>query len=219
MSVLSGMSETLARSLVALEGGATAGERAVLGTGDAARLCAVDPRTIARWIDAGLIRSHRTAGGRRRVRRSDLLAFMQGRGMPLPAPTSDARIAVIDDDVAFVRALMRTLRRVAPGAECREAYDGFSGGALVASFQPHILFLDVVMPGVSGVDVCKHIRANQALAEIAIVIISGELTGDLRARLAAAGANRCIQKPFSRSDLSLALTDFLRADQVSKLSS
>jgi excisionase family DNA binding protein len=180
----------------------TAGS-ALVTTGQAARLCAVTPRTIARWVDAGLVRSHRTAGGRRRMLRSDVLAFMRQHGMPMPA--TGARIAVVDDDPQIVRSLRRALVRLVPGADCRTAHDGFTAGALLTSFRPDLVFLDVVMPGLSGVEVCQYIRSTPELTHTAIAIISGHLTDELRARLVAVGADRIIAKPFTTADVEAAL--------------
>jgi excisionase family DNA binding protein len=181
----------------------------LLTTGQASELCAVDPRTIARWADLGLIRSHRTAGGRRRILSSDLRDFMRARGMPVLAvdPPHRTRIAVVDDDRAVVKALLRMLSRVAPGADCRSAYDGFSAGALLTSFRPDIVFLDIVMPGLSGVEVCEHIRAKPELQRTSVVIISGHLTAALRLRLTAAGAVRFLEKPLNLADIASALVE------------
>ena len=185
----------------------------LLTTGQAARLCAVDPRTIARWADAGLVLSHRTAGGRRRMLRSDLRAFMRDHGMPVVGddPAHPVRIAVVDDDARVVKVLLRVLGRIAPGADCRSARDGFSAGALVTSFQPELVFLDIVMPGLSGVEVCEHIRSTPGLAATAVVIVSGNLSDKLRTRLTACGANRFIPKPFSAVDIESAVADLVPA--------
>jgi DNA-binding response OmpR family regulator len=115
-----------------------------------------------------------------------------------------ARTALIDDNATLVRALTLMLGWIAPNAECRTASDGFSRDALVGSFRPQLIVLDVVMPGVSGRQVGEHIRSNPTLADIAVVIISVKLTDDLRARWAAAGADRFSQKPFSGGDLGAA---------------
>ncbi len=149
--------------------------------------------------------------------RSDLFAFMRERGIPVLAGESPhhARFAVVDDEPALVRALSRMLARVAPGCDCRSAQDGFSAGVLLASFRPDIVFLDVVMPGLSGVEVCERIRATPGLQATAVVIVSGGLTGALRSRLTAAGADRLIAKPFDRDDIESAVADLVGAHRGS----
>jgi len=183
----------------------------LLTTGQASKLCAVDPRTIARWADAGLLRSHRTAGGRRRLLRSDLVAFMRAHGMPVLGHdrAHQVRIAVVDDDTRVVKVLLRALARIVPGAECRSAHDGFSAGALITSFHPDLVFLDIVLPGVSGVEVCEHIRSTPQLAGTAVVILSGHLSDKLRTRLTACGASRFISKPFGARDIEAAVAELV----------
>jgi excisionase family DNA binding protein len=206
---MSGLSETPGAPVSTFSG-------TLLTTGQAAKLCAVDPRTIARWADAGLLRSHRTAGGRRRLLRSDLLDFMREHGMPVLAhePPHRPRIAVIDDDARMVRALLRALARTVPSADCRSARDGFSAGALLASFLPELVFLDLVMPGLSGIEVCEHIRSTPELASTAVVIISGHLSDARRTYLSAVGADRFISKPFSLGDVESAVASLLTTSAI-----
>jgi two-component system, OmpR family, response regulator len=143
--------------------------------------------------------------------RSDLLDFMRAHGMPvlLNNPPNRLRIAVVDDERALVRALLRMLARAAPGADCRSAHDGFSAGALLTSFHPDLIFLDVVMPGLSGVEVCEHIRSKPELRGAAVVIVSGHLTPGLRSRLEIVGVDGFIEKPFGLSDVESALADLV----------
>jgi CheY-like chemotaxis protein len=143
--------------------------------------------------------------------RSDLLDFMRAHGMPVLSnnPPNRLRIAVVDDERALVRALLRMLARAAPGADCRSAHDGFSAGALLTSFHPDLIFLDVVMPGLSGVEVCEHIRSKPELRGAAVVIVSGHLTPGLRSRLEIVGVDGFIEKPFGLSDVESALADLV----------
>lgn len=182
---------------------------ALLTTGQAAKLCAVDPRTIARWVDAGRVQSHRTVGGRRRILHADLLAFMRTQGMTFPP-----RIAVVDDDPRVVKAISRTVARVLPNSDRRSANDGFTAGALLASFRPHLVFLDIVLPCLSGVELCENIRALPELADTAVVIVSGHLSAEHRDRLLAAGANCFVFKPFTSRDIEMAVAQFLDVRQA-----
>ncbi|MCA9581336.1 MAG: response regulator [Myxococcales bacterium] len=190
-------------------------------TSQAAQLCVVDPRTIARWTDAGLLRSHRTAGGRRRIVRSDLLAFMKDRGIPIPgrvAPSGPLRIAVIDDEPHFAKAVRLALTRIAPGAECRVAHDGFAAGTLLGDYRPDLILLDIAMPGMSGIEVCRYVRSEPRLAGTYIVVASGHLTDEVQAQARAAGADRCIAKPLGRSELtSIVHSVISRTSQVQAL--
>ncbi len=184
---------------------------ALITTGEAARLCGVDPKTIGRWADAGVLKSHRTVGGRRRMLRSDILAFIHARGIPQITPEAPAgpRIAVVDDEPRAARALLRSLVQLAPAAECRTAHDGLRTGALLTSFRPQLVFVNATMPGLSGTDVCKHVRSTSELAHTAVVVVTAQPSQALRARLKAAGAAEVIRKPIVRAELEAVVANFV----------
>lgn len=178
-------------------------------TVQAAELCAVGRSTMLRWLKAGLIPSHTTGGGHRRVLRGDLLAFMRERGMP--APEGGPRIAVVDDDPNHVEALGRLLELHLPEAEVRTAHDGFQGGMLVTELKPDVLFLDYRMPGVDGAEICRSIRAAPALAGTRIIVISGHADDALARELKALGAERVLTKPVRPELILAALKPYLPA--------
>jgi excisionase family DNA binding protein len=187
----------------------------LLTTGQAAALCGVDPKTIARWGDAGLVPTHRTAGGRRRMRREDLLAFLRRQGMPVLARREAAppRILVVDDEEMVVRSLERILTRAFPTAHLQHAYNGFEAGLRVAADRPDLVLLDVVMPGVSGVDVCAAIRSQRSLAHTRVVVVSGHLGPVVRAQLTAVGADAFVAKPFTPKELLAVVEPFIGPHQ------
>ncbi len=183
----------------------------VLSTQQAARLCNVDRRTMLRWVKAELLPSYATAGGRYRIRKSDLRRFMVGRGMVLPREleAGRARVAIIDDDLRHSEALREVVAGYVSGADVRVATDGFAGGVLVAEQRPHLLFLDIVMPGVNGADVCRRIRSNPALRHVAIVVVSAHLDEESRIRLVAQGADACLGRPLESKAVERLLARYL----------
>lgn len=182
----------------------------ILSTHDVAEYCGVTPRTVLRWVDAGVLPGFQTGGGRRRVQRDDLIQFMRARGMELPEVLlpSRNRVAIIDDDLLHVQMMERVLKTMAPHLDIRSASDGFSAGALVFSFRPDLIFLDLVMPGLDGFDVCRRIRAEPDFEGTGLCILSSHLSGPVRRRLEELGANDTIAKPFRRADLRPVLERF-----------
>ncbi|MEM6960656.1 MAG: response regulator [Myxococcota bacterium] len=185
---------------------------AALTTGQAALLCGVDRRTVARWADAGIVPSFRTAGGRRRIARADIVAFMRKSGIPVPpeVATQDPeapRIAVCDSNGKLTSTLPTAIRAVCPRAVVRSANDAFSAGVLVASFAPDVVFLDLIMPGLGGVDVCQNIRTWPPLRGVKIVIISEHITEGVRQQFLRAGAFTCLRHYPSESQLFDLLAD------------
>lgn len=174
-------------------------EQDAFSTQQAAAMCGVDRRSMLRWVKAGVLPSFQTGGGRWRILRGDLVAFMQERGMPIPADLAPnpPRVVIVDDDVGFASALRRIVSSRRPDARVLTANDGFTGGMLVSEEQPHLLLLDVQMDGIDGVEVCRRIRANPALNSVKVVIVSGFLTDAQEQELLTLGVVRCCRKPLA----------------------
>jgi excisionase family DNA binding protein len=176
----------------------------------AADLCSVDRRTLLRWIDRGLLASHQPGGGRHRILCADLRRFIREHDMPMPpALVPTPRVGIVDDDPPLVRGLRRIVRQHWPTAAVETASDGFAAGVLVASLRPHVLLLDIQMPGISGIEVCRRLTVQPDLAGTSVVVVSGALTPAIEAELSRLGAKRCIPKPFAREQIIAALDDFL----------
>ena len=76
--------------------------------------------------------------------------------MPIPAvfQEKNKRVLIVDDDDAMAKAIRRVLKR--KGYETLIAPDGFSAGAMLGTFIPHVVTLDLSMPGISGREVLKR---------------------------------------------------------------
>jgi excisionase family DNA binding protein len=78
----------------------------------ASQMCKASSKSIINWIEAGHIKAYKTVGGHRRIKREDLIAFMQRQGMPVPedAPANGRRkILVVDDDPIIVETIVQAL--------------------------------------------------------------------------------------------------------------
>lgn len=106
---------------------------------------------------------------------------------------------LIVDDQADLRSLVRiSLELLDPPVQTHEATEGESALRLAKELSVDLVLLDVMMPGtLSGLDVCRHMRAMPELAHTRVVLLSarGQAT-DVRAGIAA-GAHAYIVKPFS----------------------
>ncbi len=79
-----------------------------LTTHEVAALLEVSPSAVLTWIAKGWLNAHRTPGGHRRVATLDLVRFLRGRRMPVPAVlTAVERLLFIDDDPVFLRNRLR----------------------------------------------------------------------------------------------------------------
>jgi two-component system phosphate regulon response regulator PhoB len=109
------------------------------------------------------------------------------------------RILIIDDDAAQRHLLKAQLAEL--GADLHEADDVPSGLAAVRSLRPHVVLLDWVMPGGSGLEVARGVSEDPALAAVRIVMLTG-LEDPRDANLARqAGATAYLVKPTPADEL------------------
>lgn len=113
-----------------------------------------------------------------------------------------ARILIADDS----RPIRMLIRRALSSAdhEIVEAEDGNAALDALTRERPDVVILDVIMPGQSGIDVCRAIRANPDLASTPIIFLTGDVMSE---QLRAAGADRIFAKPFSPHRLLAAVTE------------
>ncbi|MFZ0091221.1 MAG: response regulator [Solirubrobacteraceae bacterium] len=119
-------------------------------------------------------------------------------------------VLVVDDD-PFIRKLVSTTLEDVSEFDLYEAGDGVQAIEVAEREQPTIVFLDVDMPLMDGIDACRELRANPATSAATIVILTAAHGDGIRARAKAAGADLFLTKPFSPLDL-LRLVDRLGAE-------
>ncbi len=165
----------------------------------AAGYCQVTPKTIINWIDAGHITYYRTVGGHRRMKRSDLEHFMKQQGIPIPIAEATEeggkRILVVDDDPIIVTSLVMGLKEDEHQYEVESASDGFEAGLKLTVFKPHLVILDIMMPGLKGYEVCEKIKSNPDTAGTKVIALSAYLDEDKLMKMKQNGADLCFSKP------------------------
>src|SRR2546429_6986730 len=116
------------------------------------------------------------------------------------------RILVVDDDRAVRDALRRAL--TLGGYEVQVAEGGEAGLAQVAAGQPDAMVLDVMMPDLSGIEVCRHLR--RAGDRIPILMLTARDAISDRVEGLDAGADDYLVKPFDVDELKARLRALLR---------
>ncbi|MCA9637407.1 MAG: response regulator, partial [Myxococcales bacterium] len=172
-------------------------------THDVAKICCVTPTTVIRWIEDGLIPAFKTVGGHRRVRREDLERICGERGIPFNVQSGDetGRILVVDDEPVVLDLVRDVVNDIHHAFEVEVARDAFDAGRLVALFRPQLIFLDLMMPGVDGFEVCTRLKRDAATAHSEIVAITGYYTEANTERILHAGAVACLRKPLDVVDV------------------
>ncbi len=180
---------------------------------EAAKRLDVSRSTMLRWIESGLLRSFRTVGKHRRISESDLREMAGKLGIryiadPDAAINPPGGVLAIDDDRMFLDLLELMFRRNFPLQPFHGTTDAFAAGALVLRHRPAVLLLDLRMPGINGIAVCKTVRAMPELDGLHIAAVTAhagdpQLTDDFLA----AGGERIFGKPIDQVEFREYLAD------------
>lgn len=115
------------------------------------------------------------------------------------SPPTGITIVVADDDRSILEFAFRAISKL--GHRVVRAERGDTALALVRQERPRLVLLDVLMPGLDGLEVCKAMRADEALARIPVVLLSAMGEPRLKDATAQAGANDYLTKPMHLDSL------------------
>ncbi|MEL6340294.1 MAG: response regulator, partial [Myxococcota bacterium] len=150
-----------------------------------------------KWVKEGRIPAFRTPGGHRRIRAADLVSFLTEHQMPVPRDLQAAsrrRILIVDDDQTQLETLARAFEPY-PSVEVITCDNAVEALVKVGSYKPHLVVLDILMPGMDGFQTCERLRQNPETAEITIVLTSGGLTEEMERRAGGIGVAAVMPKP------------------------
>jgi DNA-binding response OmpR family regulator len=115
------------------------------------------------------------------------------------------KVLVVDDDPTVREVVLSYLR--AERYDVAEAADGETAMRMVGRDRPDLVVLDVMLPGIDGLDVCRRIRADTDLPIILLTALGSEADRVVGLEL---GADDYVTKPFSPRELVLRVTSVLR---------
>lgn len=120
------------------------------------------------------------------------------------------KILIADDDPYNLDLLADVLRSLrAHGVEVLAVDDGLQALNLIYEVRPEVVLLDAEMPGMSGCEICRHIRADPAYAGLYIIMVTANLQAEQRREAEAAGVDAYILKPFDVMALRQQVMDVL----------
>lgn len=124
------------------------------------------------------------------------------------------RILIVDDTPEAAELLEAYLAN--EDYDLRIANDGEQTLREVADWQPDLILLDIMMPRLSGFEVCKRVRANPATREVAILMITAlDQASDIE-KAVDAGTDDFLSKPINRTELLHRVRSLLRVKQMKR---
>lgn len=124
------------------------------------------------------------------------LSYMKGRSVMCPITKEQINILVVDDEVSIVNFIKMGLE--AEGYRVYEAFNGNEALELVQKINPHIVILDVMMPGMDGYEACSRIKK---LIKTSVIMLTAKDEVDDLVKGLDLGADDYMSKPFSFKEL------------------
>ena len=186
---------------------------------EVARLCGVVNQTAINWIHSGHLKAFSTPGGQYRVYAEDLVTFLKERNMRVPEelredltmPVDLDLALIVDDDKDLNTILKRLLERKIDALRVAQAFDGFEAGKLIAERHPAIVLLDLNLPGVDGLSLCKKIRSDESLGQPTVIAMTGIAQEEAQSQMMKAGADAFFSKPLNFEGLIAKINALLEA--------
>jgi len=139
-----------------------------------------------------------------------LVDFLEKNNIPIPPELKSKRyprILVVEDDLDAREFLLDVIRDLDYFIEVDVAVDGFSAGSKVSNFNPDIVILDIMLPGINGFEVCRKIKNE--FNEIKILAITGFYSEENERKILEAGADAFMKKPMILDEIRKAIDKFI----------
>lgn len=168
---------------------------------EVANICGVVNQTAINWIKNNHLKAFTTPGGQYRIYAEDLLDFLQSRGMRVPeelheiSEAKKKKILIIDDDLELNKMINNVVQEKLSGFEIFQAYDGFEAGRVISDEKPHVIILDIDLPGIDGHALCKKIKNDHSLGSPVVIAISGLDEESEGEKILSEGADAFFPKP------------------------
>jgi DNA-binding response OmpR family regulator len=120
------------------------------------------------------------------------------------------KILVVDDESSLVQLCQIVLENA--GFEVRGAYSGKQALNLLNDEMPDLILLDVMMPGMNGIELCREIRSKHQAKRVHIVMYTADSSDSTRKCSIEAGANDLLTKEIPIYDLPVRINSFLQPE-------
>jgi excisionase family DNA binding protein len=155
---------------------------------EAAKLLGMAVRSVQMMVDRGELDAWKTPGGHRRITRASLQRWQQAnqpaagghkpaRKTPAPKkperlPRTGARVLLIEDSTHFQNLVSLLLKQHFPEVQLQVADDGIAGLAMVGQWQPDVLIIDILLPGIDGATLITSLRTHPQFQGSRLIVVT-----------------------------------------------
>jgi excisionase family DNA binding protein len=177
-----------------------------LTTSDVARYCGVSIVHVTRWIKKGRLKCYRYPRGRYKITKEDFKDFLRNNGIPIIDSFFEnkgrKKILVGDDNAEFAQGLKELLQGEYPGFQIEVVNDGYEVLLKMGEFRPDLLILDIKMPKVDGLEVCRRLKDDSsAFTNTKILAMTAHYATYSKSKVLNTGADGYLIKPFKTDEL------------------
>jgi len=175
-------------------------------------LLQMDPSSVVKWVNDGLLPAFRTPGGHRRVRASDLMVFLRAHQMYVPEMLDTAtQVLVIDGDENVLKAVSRSARNQEQLAvtTCSSGIDAL---VRIGAERPQVLVVAAELSEMDGLALVRGLKASARTRGLKVIVATAEPSAVLQKKALEAGAVALVVKPFTAATLAQILSGAPRAE-------
>jgi excisionase family DNA binding protein len=147
-------------------------------TREAAQRLGVSLRTVQLWVESGVLRAWKTAGGHRRILVASVDDILKqrrtalGGAEPSAAGAPPSTLVVVEDDPDLLKLYRLQVASWKLPLRLVTATNGFEGLVRIGETQPHILIADLNMPAMDGFRMIRSLRASTDYEDMEIVVVT-----------------------------------------------
>lgn len=143
-------------------------------TREAAALLGVSLRTAQLWVESGVLRAWKTAGGHRRILRSSVDALLQDRKRAVQgrAAPGQFKLLIVEDDPDLLKLYRMHIEAWGMPIDLVTATNGFEGLIRIGEAKPNLVIADLSMPGMDGFRMIRSLHANADFKDMDILVVT-----------------------------------------------
>ncbi len=146
----------------------------VFTTKQAAELLGVSLRTVQLWVESGVLKAWKTAGGHRRIARESVEALLKEKLQALGETSDDSpfRILVVEDEPDILRLYQLSIESWGLPVEIHTAKNGIEGLLRIGQLRPDVLISDLLMPHMDGLEMIRILRGKPECRAMTIIVVT-----------------------------------------------
>lgn len=176
----------------------------VLTTRQAAKMLNVSLRTVQLWVESGILNAWKTPGGHRKVALSSVEQILQNRkhaiqpeSRPEKRGNQDFSILVVEDDEALRNLFFYYFSNWKIKVHLTFAKNGFEGLISLGKEPPNLIITDLLMPGMDGFEMIRHLKQSPEFRQTEIIVITGLSEDDIAKQGDLPAEVKLFRKPLS----------------------